>query len=534
MPKSMKLALIVILALFLRLYSLHSLPPALFSDEVDIANQVRTFRLSQSDYYGNRFPIHFHSFSDWRTPLEIYSSVFISYFTSDPVLIVRLPSVFFSLLTVILFYLITGSLLASLLLALSPWSLHFGRTGFEVSGMLFTILAGLFFWLKYHRFSKTIYLYLSLIFFCLSPYFYSTAKLFLILLLPLLLIIWPKTIFRLKTKNIIFLIFTAILMLSPMLVDTFRGHAGFRFSYISIFTEPHREQITDTLRYQDILLSHPDEIGVQTPFLSFIFHNKYQLILEKFIKNFLSSFSTNFLFLRGDENLRQSFGNHGLLYIIDFFLIYIGIIFHFKNPTKLGSFFFYFLLLAPIPFALTRDSASPHATRLIFMIFPLLYFSSLALKKYLYLFPFYLLFFINFWHYYTIHYPQISARYWHYNLKEAILAAKKTDLNIIYFSDTAEAFLPFFLLYFPYPVPNTGNIVAKIAPFESPSFVGSVLNQRYYFGRLNWSNLSGLPSESLIIAPESNQNLFPAELKIIKKIDKKYLEAEAFYLLQKQ
>ena len=141
----MKLALIIILALFLRLYSLHSLPPALFSDEVDIANQVRTFRQSQSDYYGNRFPIHFHSFSDWRTPLAIYSSVFISYFTSDPVLIVRLPSVFFSLLSIIFFYLITDSLLAAFLLALSPWSLHFGRTGFEVSGMLFTILAGLFF-----------------------------------------------------------------------------------------------------------------------------------------------------------------------------------------------------------------------------------------------------------------------------------------------------------------------------------------------------------------------------------------------------
>ena len=152
-------------------------------------------------------------------------------------------------------------------------------------------------------------------------------------------------------------------MLSPMLVDTLRGHAGFRFSYISIFTEPHRGQITDTLRYQDILLSHPNEIGVKTPFLSFIFHNKYQLILEKFTKNFLSSFSTNFLFLRGDENLRQGFGNHGLLYIIDFFLIFIGIILHFKKPTKLGVFFLFFLLLSPIPFALTRDSASPHATR---------------------------------------------------------------------------------------------------------------------------------------------------------------------------
>ena len=135
----------------------------------------------------------------------------------------------------------------------------------------------------------------------------------------------------------------------------------------------------------------------------------------------------------------------------------------------------FFFLSSPLThsFALTRDSASPHATRLIFMIFPLFVFSSLALKKislFISLLSSFLYQFLA-----SLYYPlpQISARYWHYNLKEAILAAKETNSETIYFSDTAESFLPFFLLYFPYPVPNTSNIIAKIAPFASPSFIGS-------------------------------------------------------------
>ena len=123
--KIITLTLLVFTALFLRVNHLHSLPPALFSDEVDIANQVKSFRNFQTDYYGNPYPIHFHSFSDWRTPLQIYSSVLVSFFTSDPILIVRLPSVIFSVLSIIVFYLLTNSFLAALLLTLSPWSIHF-------------------------------------------------------------------------------------------------------------------------------------------------------------------------------------------------------------------------------------------------------------------------------------------------------------------------------------------------------------------------------------------------------------------------
>ena len=55
-------------------------------------------------------------------------------------------------------------------------------------------------------------------------------------------------------------------------------------------------------------------------------HNKAGVVASKFIRNYLSSFSTDFLFVRGDANLRQGFGGQkGYLYYIDLLFLVLGI-----------------------------------------------------------------------------------------------------------------------------------------------------------------------------------------------------------------
>jgi len=506
MAKNIFLVLTIVFAFIFRFWQLDTVPPSLFSDEVDIAYQVKVFKSTGSDYFGNKFPIHFHSFSDWRTSLQIYSSVIISYFTNNDIYIVRLPSVIYSTLTIYLIYLITGSLYAPFLLAISPWSIHYGRTGFEVSGMLACLLAAIYFF-KNKKYS------LFTIFTCLSPYFYSTAKLFV----PFVLL------FSYFKHKKIFVLLLGILLLLPMGVDTLKGHSGFRFSYIGIFTMPHREQITDTLRYQDISLSHSDQVGVATPLYSKIFHNKSQLVAVKFIENYFSSFSTNFLFITGDSNIRHGFGGHGLLYIVDFFAIFIGIFIYIKNPTKIGKIFLWILLLSPIPFALTRDSLGPHSTRLILMLPSLIYFSSLAVHKYKWLILIYLLLFINFWHYYAIHYPQDSAATWHYNLAQSVTESQKYSAAQIYYSDKYEPFLPFFLNYQPYLKTINQNDT------NTSYFSGKNLDNQYFFGNINWSNINLFPKNSIFIIPE-NENSQVTNLTLLKKIPKKYEMSQNFYI----
>jgi len=511
MAKNLMLLTIVIFAFSIRLWRLDIVPPSLFSDEVDIAYQVKVFRSTGTDYYGNKFPIHFHSFVDWRTSAQIYSSVLVSYFTNNDIYIVRLPSVIFSVASVFVFYLITQSLTASFLLAISPWSIHYGRTGFEVSGMLLCLLLGLYFYQK----QKNI---LSIIFTCLSVYFYSTAKLFI---LPF--IVYLNFQDKLSIKKI----FITTIILLPLLVDMFLGRAGYRFSYVSIFATPHLEQITDKLRYQDIPITRQNELGYKTTIYSKLFHNKYQLMTDQFINNYLSSFSPQFLFTKGDENIRHGFGNHGLMYTIDFLTVIIGIYLASKKISRLSKIMILILIIAPIPFCLTTDSFGPHATRLIVMMVPLIYFSSLTVNKYKIFIPIYILQAILFWHYYTVHYPQSSANVWHYNQMQVVLNINQYQDKNIYFSDKIEPFIPFFLNYYPY------LNKLDIKNYDSNYFGGKTIDNKYFFGEINSNNTKSFPTGSILVVSDI-QPVDTSTLKIIKIIPKVYEMAHSYTIYEKQ
>jgi len=534
-------ASIILLASFSRFWRLTQIPPSLFSDEVDAGYQAMIFTQNGTDYFAHPNPVHFQSFSDWRTSAYIYSISFLNKININPELAVRLPSAIFGIIGVYLIYLITKSTLASLLMAISPWAIHYSRSGFEVSGMLFTILLGIYLFQKYIHQKTTIYLYLSIIFFCLSPYFYSTAKIFLPLILLLIIIIWRKLLLNLKPVNLIIIGLIFFCMLTPLAVDTLQGKSGFRFSYIGIFTQPHREQITDNLRYQDARVDHPDEIGVKTTLISKIFHNKIQLVIQRFINNYVSSFSTDFLLIRGDENTRHGFGGFGLIYILDIIFISIGLFATFlpKVKNKLSLLFFWILVLSPIPYSLTRDADSPHATRLILMLPSLIYFSYLGIN---YLFSkykilklpillFYLFSFISFFHYYKYHYPQETARQWHYGMKDSVLAITPYSDKTIVFSNKYEPFLPFFLFYYPYSLTPDTSISNHLKPISNFSFDGQLLDSQYYFGNINWTNLSYFNSDTIYIVPKSEYaNLSLNNPNIIRTIDKKYINQEEFII----
>ncbi len=526
------LFLILLIAVFSRFLNLSNFPPALFSDEVDAGYQALVFNHSQSDYFGNQFPSHFHSFSDWRTPSLIYSIAFFQKIGFSPELSVRLPSAVFGVLSVILIYLITNSPLASFLLAISPWAIHYSRTGFEVSGMIMFLLAGIYFWKRYLLNHKLSWLLLAVIAFVQAPYFYSTANLFLPILLLLILIIWRSDIKKMLPLHLLSGIILGLLLLTPLAIDTFSGQSGFRFSYIGIFTQPHREQVTDHLRYEDVLLNHYGEVGVKTSFISKILHNKYQLVAQKFVENYVSSFSTSFLFLKGDDNLRHGFGGHGLLYLLDLFVIPLGIFIYFKKPTKIGSLFFWLLILAPIPYSLTRDSLSPHATRLILMLPSLIYFSYLGLNKKKFLLPLYFLLFLNFAHYYTIHYPQSSAATWHTGMKDAILLTSKYPGNDIYFSDSFEPFMPFFLFYTPYYSSPSKSLSDQLSHLQNDFFDGTALNNNYYFGHLNMDKIPSTASQVYVITGDEYQSLSnKSSFDIISQTEKRYLTSPQFLII---
>lgn len=535
---------IIFLSGFVRLYHLNTLPPSLYYDEIDAGYQAQIFNQNQTDYYGNKFPIHFHSFGDFRTSLNIYSIALIQKIIPNPDISVRLPSAIFGVLSVFVIYLITKSLIPSFLLAISPWAIHYSRIGFEASGMLLFILLGIYFWQKFLKKLHLPSLYLSILFFCLSPYFYSTAKLFLIFIAIIIFFISYKQIFSLGLKKILFLILFGLMLLSPLAYDTLQGKAGFRFQYISIFTQPHSEQIVDTLRFEDAAIDHPNQIGIQPTIISQLFHNKYQLVLDRFVKNYFSSFSTNFLFLTGDLNIRHGFGgNYGLLYLVDIIFIFLGlfVLFSEKKKTPLSLLFFWLLIFSPIPSALTRDTDSSHATRLILMLPSLIYFTYLGIDslfkkynwiKYLILII-YFAFFLNFTHYYNYHYPNQSAMEWNTGMKEAVIASQKYPQSTLVYSDNYISFVSFFLYYFPYQLLPNDSLQNHLNTFSNNSFSGQILDQQFYFGHINWSNTAEIPPNAIYIIPKTEYYANSlTSFEILESIPKKYTNQAEFYIIK--
>jgi len=93
------LLLVLLLGASLRLYGLLQNPISLFSDEVDMGYQVRSFLSTGRDYQGNWLPLQFHSFSDVRTALPIYATALVSLIPNLSLdLAVRLTPAIFAIL----------------------------------------------------------------------------------------------------------------------------------------------------------------------------------------------------------------------------------------------------------------------------------------------------------------------------------------------------------------------------------------------------------------------------------------------------
>ena len=87
------------------------------------------------------------------------------------------------------------------------------------------------------------------------------------------------------------------------------------------------------------LLVTPYRIGVGSVFTSqIVVGTKYDSETNIFFRKYLTAFSSEVMFISGDTRGTYRFGNHGLFYIVDFFLIFIGLLNLFKNKKKRLAF----------------------------------------------------------------------------------------------------------------------------------------------------------------------------------------------------
>jgi hypothetical protein len=163
-----------------------------------------------------------------------------------------------------------------------------------------------------------------------------------------------------------------------------------------------------------------------------IFYNYPLSIVHVFVKNYLSFFSPDFLFLKGDSVLRHSTGMVGGFFpFLLPFMLYGAFAFFKEADARRRSIFLVWILMSPVPAAITKDGAT-YLLRVITLMPILTYFCALGAvsffdlfknkwQKLIYsvVFAVAILFsaaYFFFGYFYV--YPSVSASSWEYGFKE--------------------------------------------------------------------------------------------------------------------
>ena len=494
---------IVILAAVLRLWQLGSVPPSPDWDEVALGYDAYSIIHTGRDEFGKFLPVVLRSFDDYKPALYAYLTIPSVLAFGLTVFAVRLPSAIFGTLSVLaLFFLIRElfsehkykdyfSLLASFILAISPWSIQFSRVGFEANvGVALNIFAVLFF-LK--SFKNPISLYISAFFAGLSIYVYQSEKAFVPLLFLALALIYRKKLLGIGKKHVFAAVIFGLIVVSPMVFYIIGNRAALlRVTGTSIFTYKTEILKTDIARLQRDQASG-DIVGL-------ILDNRRITYAKTIIGGYLSHFDPNWLFVTGDISRHHAPGM-GLLYLFEFPLLILGIYMllfgDFDKKTKLIVFSWF--LLAPVPASITTEV--PHAVRTLNFLPMFQIFSALGLfclinivNKYkktriIFYAAFSLIFIFNFSYYLNQYFVQLNyydSADWQYGYKQAVeevsLLADKYKEIVVSDNQPMDKSYMFFLFYLKYPPQE----YQKIGDKSAGGYAAHHTFGKYTFRPIDW------------------------------------------------
>lgn len=326
-----------------------------------------------------------------------------------------------------------------MILAINPWHIQYSRAGFEVTELLFFLIFGLYFFFR--GLDKPKYLWLSAVYLCLTPWVYSTAKLFTPVLMLFLLIQYRKEVSSLPKKYLVATLFATLLIGLPIAVSTVVGGGAQRFGSISVFSNQAIETEVGSYRLGDARARGESGAELNPTLLDRVIHNKFTYWGKNIVDNYVQTFSTEFLFIKGDLNLRHSIGV-GEFYKVELPLLLLGIVFFFSSnefSPRLKLLLAFWLFFGVFPASITRDGGN-HATRLIIVlpVYILLISSGIlglldkygkqffGFAKYILIAGYAVCMFLYF-HTYYAHYPYDSERWWHYGFGPAISEIKRID-----------------------------------------------------------------------------------------------------------
>jgi 4-amino-4-deoxy-L-arabinose transferase-like glycosyltransferase len=334
-------ALLFIAIIAFKVNDLRVNPQGFFADEASIGYNAYTILTKGVDEFGNKMPVFFKSFGEYKNPAEIYTTLpFVALFGLNE-FSVRLASLFFSILTGIVFLFIGKKIKSwdlgafmSILFLIIPWSFHLGRTNMSSYNVLIFLLASNFLILLQYFDTKNIrYLYLFSIVSGLGCYTYYSSR----IIFPIIFLATTFFIaFSKKKLSLLYPILPFALIALPLALHTFSGEGLARFNQTSVFSDPNIQ----------------DPIG-------------------RFFTTYIRHFSPDYLFEKGDDGMpgnfikRHAIGSIGQLFWFQLPLIFLGFvnIISLKKWRKTILFpLIVLFIIYPIPTSITTQQ-SPHAVR---------------------------------------------------------------------------------------------------------------------------------------------------------------------------
>ena len=522
------LVLILLLAAVLRFWDLSQSPAGLNADEAAIGYNAYSLILTGKDEHSTSWPLHFKSFGDYKPGLYFYLVLPLVKLLGLNALAVRWPSAILGLFSVWLVFLLVKelfsderlSLIAAFFLAISPWHLHFSRGGWEANAATCLIILGT--WLFFKGLKKPRFFMLAVLVYSLSFYTYHSARIIVPLLgLGLIWLYRDKLFKRENYQGILMSVVIGLIVLIPLLISFF-GPAGVsRFAGVGLLADTGPLWRTNELRGQ-----HAANMALPVRLI----HNRYLAYTIAFGKNWFDHFQGEFLFISGDVIERNRVPATGQMYLFDIPLVALGVYFLLKKRPKNWLVLFLWLMVAPIPAAMTFQT--PHALRSLPMVVPLVIISAYGfcqgwwwLKKKIsqrfIKISWALVIIILIWsvsgylHQYYLHYPKTYPDAWEYGFDQLVSYVQTVGEKYerIYVTDKYDQPYILFLFYLQYP-PDQFQQEVSLTPRDRFGFSTVRDFDKYHFEQIDFE---ALKKEKNVLIIGTDEEI-PDSARIIKEI----------------
>lgn len=351
------LVIIILAGFLLRFVNFTSIPVGFNADEASFGYDTYSILKTGKDQWGVPIPLVLKSFGDYKSPLYSYLSIPFVFLMGLNIASTRILSILIGTLSIASVYLLANQvyknklgttnlsvgIFASLFFALNPWTIMLSRGAYEAN--LLTLFIPLFIYFFLRGLQENKYLVYSAISLALSLFSYHSSKIIAPALLFVIVLLYIKELKTIGFKKlrmpilILFISFIAIFY-------TLKIGGGARISERSITQGALEEGAKEKIR----LIQQ----GVN-PIKAKLMHNKYQVVLYRFVFNYSQYFSSKFLFTNGaGESYYGMVTGIGVINIFEgiAMLGLLPILFRRKIETSL-LLVFAWLFISPLPAALS-------------------------------------------------------------------------------------------------------------------------------------------------------------------------------------